>query len=90
MKLKDPEDKFQSKTLRQTIEYLVAGGAAGAIARTCVSPVERVKIIYQVKKGGGYGGILPELVREEARVARSRFASFVASEPSGAFCRRSA
>ena len=31
------------------IEYLIAGGAAGAISRTCVAPIERVKIIFQVR-----------------------------------------
>jgi hypothetical protein len=29
-------------------------GSAGAIARTAVAPIERVKIIFQVKKGNKY------------------------------------
>jgi hypothetical protein len=28
----------------KVFEYLIAGGLAGAIARTCVSPIERVKM----------------------------------------------
>ena len=35
------------------IEYLVAGGAAGAIARTAIAPIERVKILFQISKGDG-------------------------------------
>ena len=33
-------------------EQFVAGGVAGAVSRTVVSPLERAKIIYQVKGNG--------------------------------------
>ena len=41
----------------------VAGGMAGAISRTIVSPLERMKIIFQVQGPGhaNYSGILPTL-----------------------------
>ena len=31
-------------------KHLVAGGVAGAVSRTSVSPLERMKILYQVSK----------------------------------------
>ena len=31
-----------------TVRYLFAGGVAGAVSRTAVSPFERVKILFQV------------------------------------------
>lgn len=30
------------------VKHLVAGGIAGAVSRTSVSPFERLKILYQV------------------------------------------
>ena len=47
--------------------YICAGGAAGAIARTAIAPIERVKIIYQIDKTnrGSYLGIPRKIVAEE-------------------------
>jgi hypothetical protein len=33
-----------------TVKSLVAGGIAGAFAKSCVSPIERVKILFQVSE----------------------------------------
>ena len=30
------------------VKHIVSGGVAGALSRTCVSPLERVKILLQV------------------------------------------
>ena len=30
------------------MKHVIAGGVAGAVSRTCVSPLERVKILLQV------------------------------------------
>lgn len=30
-----------------TVKHLIAGGAAGAVSRTLVSPLERMKILFQ-------------------------------------------
>lgn len=31
------------------VKHLIAGGVAGAVSRTSVSPFERLKILYQVR-----------------------------------------
>ena len=34
-------------------EYFVAGGFAGVVSRTCIAPIERVKILYQISSSTG-------------------------------------
>lgn len=36
---------------------LVSGGGAGAISKTAVAPIERVKVILQVERGTGSGAV---------------------------------
>jgi hypothetical protein len=31
------------------VEYLVAGGIAGIVSRTSIAPIERVKILFQIR-----------------------------------------
>jgi solute carrier family 25 protein 42 len=31
--------------------YFIAGGVAGIVSRTCIAPIERVKILYQINRG---------------------------------------
>jgi hypothetical protein len=48
-----------------TIKHLIAGGVAGAVSRTAVSPMERMKILFQVQgpEPAAYQGIVPTLTK---------------------------
>lgn len=52
-------------------EYFIAGGIAGIVSRTCIAPIERVKILYQINRGGSASwlGIAPKILREEGALA---------------------
>lgn len=45
--LKDPVAKPLFPGSKQ-VKHIISGGVAGAVSRTCVSPLERVKILLQV------------------------------------------
>ena len=36
---------------------LVSGGGAGAISKTAVAPIERIKVVLQVERGSGSGAV---------------------------------
>ncbi|XP_031565492.1 mitochondrial substrate carrier family protein V-like [Actinia tenebrosa] len=45
-------------------KHLVAGGVAGAVSRTCVSPFERLKILLQIQVTDvKFRGIIPSLIK---------------------------
>jgi len=52
-------------------EFFIAGGTAGVISRTCIAPVERIKIIYQVNKGTsqGFRDIVKGILEKEGVLA---------------------
>ncbi|KAH9462209.1 hypothetical protein MJO29_003072 [Puccinia striiformis f. sp. tritici] len=52
-------------TSSHLLEYFIAGGTAGAMSRTVVSPLERLKIIFQCQGPGSptYQGMWPSLVK---------------------------
>ncbi|KAI7834662.1 mitochondrial carrier domain-containing protein [Kickxella alabastrina] len=60
-----------------TALHLVAGGVSGAVSRTVVSPLERMKILFQVRGGAsasynGVFGTLAKIWREEGMAGYMR------------------
>uniref|UniRef100_A0A7S4KQT8 Mitochondrial carrier protein n=1 Tax=Guillardia theta TaxID=55529 RepID=A0A7S4KQT8_GUITH len=67
MGIRDGENNIQ--------EYLIAGSVAGIVSRTCIAPVERIKILFQISKastaahGPGYMHYIPQIYRNEGVLA---------------------
>ncbi|RKP00459.1 hypothetical protein CXG81DRAFT_13190 [Caulochytrium protostelioides] len=61
----------------ETLRHLVSGGVAGAVSRTVVSPLERMKILFQVQATGipQYSGVvstLGKIYRQEGLIGYFR------------------
>ncbi|GAB5593389.1 hypothetical protein Unana1_08289 [Umbelopsis nana] len=56
---------WSEKFNADTIKHLIAGGVAGAVSRTAVSPMERMKILFQIQgpEPAAYQGIVPTLTK---------------------------
>ncbi|KAI9294485.1 mitochondrial carrier [Neoconidiobolus thromboides FSU 785] len=77
--IKEPkkENKLISDVNLNTLKHLVAGGIAGGVSRTVVSPFERMKILFQVQGNNTMGynsvwGTLSKIWREEGFVGFMR------------------
>ncbi|KAL9962185.1 hypothetical protein ACROYT_G031266 [Oculina patagonica] len=69
---KDEDADTEPKPLfpgSKQVKHIIAGGVAGAVSRTCVSPLERVKILLQIQvrnpKFSGVGATLIKIGKEE-------------------------
>ena len=61
---------MKEKEKTHPIEYFVAGGIAGIVSRTCIAPIERVKILFQIGKSSATEGVAwtalaPQILRDE-------------------------
>ena len=52
-------DDFTENELKTGMwwRHLVAGGGAGAVSRTCTAPLDRLKVLLQVRQCWGFVGV---------------------------------
>eukprot|EP00040_Diaphanoeca_grandis_P044869 m.13945 g.13945 ORF g.13945 m.13945 type:complete len:304 (-) comp9928_c1_seq1:154-1065(-) len=82
-----PSDKVATSAVKKPVtwqEAVIAGGIAGAVSRTVIAPIERVKILYQVNVGpSSIRSLVTDVVQKEgiAKLWRGNSAAVVRVVP---------
>jgi len=64
--VKQSTSKMPESKGKKSLGNLIAGGMSGMIARTCIAPIERIKILFQIQKGqGNYVTLMSNVLKSE-------------------------